>query len=83
MSPPGDQPSQDPSPLSVIDRTDAAPTARTLVDILRATAARHPSSAAIEDADGTLSYAELLDAAWLDQPGLPKLPPRADPPKPR
>ena len=62
MSPPGDQPSQDPSPLSVIDRTDAAPTARTLVDILRATAARHPSSAAIEDADGTLSYAELLDA---------------------
>lgn len=30
-----------------------------MIDILRATAARHPSPSAIEDSTGTLSYAEL------------------------
>ncbi len=42
------------------DRTSAAPPPRTLVDILRATAQRHPEASAIEDGDGALSYGELL-----------------------
>ncbi|MGC3994330.1 MAG: amino acid adenylation domain-containing protein [Propionicimonas sp.] len=51
-----------PATSSIIDRRDEAAPARTLVDILRATAARHPDSAAIEDPAGTLTYAELLAA---------------------
>ncbi|CAD6000257.1 Pls/PosA family non-ribosomal peptide synthetase [Agreia sp. COWG] len=36
------------------------PPPRTLVDILRETAAEHPAAAALADADGTVSYRELL-----------------------
>lgn len=35
---------------------------RTLIDILRATAAAHPESSALDDGSGALSYAELLAA---------------------
>jgi non-ribosomal peptide synthetase-like protein len=45
------------------DRTREAPTPRTLVDILRATAAAYPEASAIEDADGSVSYAELVAQA--------------------
>ena len=47
---------------SVVDRTQEAPPARTLIDILRSTVAGHPDSAAIADPAGTLSYAELMTA---------------------
>ncbi|MET0297143.1 MAG: Pls/PosA family non-ribosomal peptide synthetase [Microbacterium sp.] len=47
-----------------LDRSDAAPAPRTLIDILRETAARHPESSAIEDAAGALSYRELLARVW-------------------
>lgn len=43
-----------------LDRGAEAPAPRTLIDILSATAAQHPEASAIEDADGALSYAELL-----------------------
>ena len=43
-----------------LDLSSAAPAPRTLIDILRTTAARHPQASAIEDAEGALSYAELL-----------------------
>ncbi|GAB3595771.1 Pls/PosA family non-ribosomal peptide synthetase [Microbacterium tumbae] len=42
------------------DRSPLAPAPRTLIDILRDTATRHPEASAIEDPDGALSYAELL-----------------------
>lgn len=58
----GQPPSAVSAPISVIDRTSAAPPTRTLLDILRATAANHPDSAAIEDPAGTLSYTELIAA---------------------
>lgn len=45
---------------SVIDRSAEATPERTLVDILRATAGRYPGSAAIEDPQGVVTYAELL-----------------------
>ncbi|MHA7208862.1 Pls/PosA family non-ribosomal peptide synthetase [Arthrobacter sp. MDT1-65] len=40
-----------------------APTPRTLLDILRATAAEHPSASALDDGTTALSYAELVTAA--------------------
>ena len=40
-----------------------APTPRTLLDILRATAAEHPSASALDDGTSDLSYAELVVAA--------------------
>ena len=43
-----------------LDLRSAAPAPRTLIDILRDTTARHPEASALEDADGALSYAELL-----------------------
>ena len=43
-----------------LDLSSAAPAPRTLIDILRETTARHPQASALEDADGALSYAELL-----------------------
>jgi non-ribosomal peptide synthetase-like protein len=49
---------------ATLDRAEAAPPARTLVDILRATAAQHPDASALEDAAGALSYRELLAAVW-------------------
>ncbi|WP_372456218.1 AMP-binding protein [Microbacterium tenebrionis] len=42
------------------DRGELAPAPRTLIDILRDTAARHPDASAIEGADGAISYAELI-----------------------
>ncbi|WP_217702926.1 Pls/PosA family non-ribosomal peptide synthetase [Microbacterium tenebrionis] len=42
------------------DRGELAPAPRTLIDILRDTAVRHPDASAIEDADGAISYAELI-----------------------
>ena len=43
-----------------LDRADAAPPARTLIDVLRASAEAHPDASALEDARGALSYRELL-----------------------
>ena len=43
-----------------LDLSSAAPAPRTLIDILRETAARHPEASALEDSGGALSYAELL-----------------------
>ncbi|MET0829954.1 MAG: Pls/PosA family non-ribosomal peptide synthetase [Microbacterium sp.] len=58
-----------------LDLSSAAPAPRTLIDILRETAARHPQASALEDPDGALSYAELLahvgrTAARLDAHGV-------------
>ena len=50
-----------------LDRTSSAHEPRTLLDILRHTRAQHPQASAIEDADGALSYAELL--ALVDRTG--------------
>ncbi|GAA1441915.1 Pls/PosA family non-ribosomal peptide synthetase [Leifsonia poae] len=44
----------------ILDRRADAPAPRTLLDILRATAAAHPDASALEDADGALSYRELM-----------------------
>ncbi|RRQ14934.1 Pls/PosA family non-ribosomal peptide synthetase [Corynebacterium bovis] len=41
-------------------RSAAAPAPRALVDVLRATAARWPDAAAVDDGRGVLSYAELV-----------------------
>jgi len=51
-----------PPPLAaaIIDRRAQACAPRTLVEVLRATADQFPESAAIEDPDGTLTYAELI-----------------------
>jgi non-ribosomal peptide synthetase-like protein len=46
----------------VFDRSALAPPPRTLLDILRQTAAEHPDSSAIEDPSGGLSYRELMAA---------------------
>lgn len=48
------------APQAVLDRSEHAPDARTLVDILWATAARHPEASALDDGSGALSYAELV-----------------------
>ncbi|WP_158864122.1 Pls/PosA family non-ribosomal peptide synthetase [Leifsonia sp. AG29] len=53
---------------------EAAPP-RTLIDVLAESAARHPLASALEDADGALSYRELLSrvnalAARLRQSGI-------------
>jgi hypothetical protein len=39
-----------------LDRRAHAPAERTLLDILRATTARHPEASAIDDGSGALSY---------------------------
>lgn len=51
----------------VLDRGAAAPPPRTLVDILRATAAAHPEASALDDGSGALSYRELM--ALVDRTG--------------
>ncbi|WP_127820269.1 non-ribosomal peptide synthetase, partial [Microbacterium sp. CPCC 204701] len=43
-----------------MDRSGRAPAPRTLLDILRDTAARFPQASAIDDGSGALSYRELL-----------------------
>ncbi len=45
---------------AILDRSAEAPPERTLLDILRATAARHPEASAIDDGSGALSYAEMM-----------------------
>ncbi|WP_259062338.1 Pls/PosA family non-ribosomal peptide synthetase [Microbacterium sp. AK031] len=47
-----------------LDHSGAATAPRTLIDILRASATQHPQASALEDADGALSYAELLALVW-------------------
>ncbi|MDQ1175341.1 amino acid adenylation domain-containing protein [Microbacterium sp. SORGH_AS 421] len=47
-----------------LDRTGAAPPARTLIDILTDVAARYPEASAIDDGSGALSYRELLARVW-------------------
>lgn len=53
---------------------EAAPE-RTLIDILRATAAEHPEAAALDDGDAVLTYSDLLaeideTAAFLGEQGI-------------
>ena len=47
-----------------LDRGAEAPLPRTLIDVLRDTTDRYPDASAVEDADGALSYAELLAQVW-------------------
>ncbi|MES2867901.1 MAG: AMP-binding protein, partial [Actinomycetota bacterium] len=47
-----------------LDHSGDATASRTLIDILRASAEQHPQASALEDADGALSYAELLALVW-------------------
>lgn len=42
-------------------RAAAAPPVRTLVDVVRDTAARHPDAPALDDGDTVITYRELLD----------------------
>ncbi|WP_259338557.1 non-ribosomal peptide synthetase, partial [Clavibacter phaseoli] len=61
----------------VLDRAAAVTPPRTLVDVLRATVAAHPDASAIQDADGALSYRELMArvvqvAASLREAGVGK-----------
>jgi non-ribosomal peptide synthetase-like protein len=49
-----------PAPRGLLLGSERTPPARALVDILRETADRHPESAALADADGSVSYRELL-----------------------
>lgn len=56
-------------------RSSEAPAARTLIDILTATADAHPDAPAIDDPRGVITYSELLDeiiqtAAWLSSKGI-------------
>ncbi|WP_029150492.1 Pls/PosA family non-ribosomal peptide synthetase [Microbacterium indicum] len=46
------------------DRSGLAAPERTLIDVVRATAERHPDASALEDEGGALSYAELLAHVW-------------------
>ncbi len=48
------------APARPLSRGDRAPEARTLVDILTATALAHPDAPAIDDGQVTLSYLELV-----------------------
>ncbi|MEU1970720.1 Pls/PosA family non-ribosomal peptide synthetase [Microbacterium sp. NPDC019599] len=47
-------------PQLSLDRTAQAPPPRTLLDVLRETAARHPEASALDDGSGALSYRELM-----------------------
>ncbi len=53
---------QSESPRALVSRADRASAPRTLLDVLRATAEENPQSSALTDADGSLSYRELLRA---------------------
>lgn len=70
-------PPQVPTPLVPTQYLRAASAAppRTLIDILRATAARHPDAPAIDDGEVVLTYGELIadieeSVAWLAARGL-------------
>src|ERR1700742_1898585 len=52
----------DDSPEGLLLDGDRAAPARTLIDILRATSEANPQSSAIADAEGALSYRELMRA---------------------
>lgn len=61
--------------VGVLDKSHAACPPRTLTDILRATADRYPEASALQDAQGALSYRELLEevdsvAAQLAEQGV-------------
>ncbi|MFJ2369791.1 Pls/PosA family non-ribosomal peptide synthetase [Microbacterium sp. NPDC087665] len=47
-----------------LNRAEATTDPRTLIDILSTSARQHPQASALEDADGALSYAELLALVW-------------------
>ncbi|KQR90950.1 MULTISPECIES: Pls/PosA family non-ribosomal peptide synthetase [Microbacterium] len=47
-----------------LDRGAEAAPPRTLIDVLRQTAARYPAASALDDGRGALSYAELLAEVW-------------------
>ena len=49
-----------PAVTAPLDRIDAAPEPRTLLDILRATVQRTPEASALDDGSGALSYRELM-----------------------
>ncbi len=59
----------------ILDRSMMAPSPRTLFDVLRESTRTHPDASAIEDADGALSYRELMarvvrTAARLHESGV-------------
>ncbi|MDR6613253.1 Pls/PosA family non-ribosomal peptide synthetase [Leifsonia sp. 1010] len=56
----GDAPTAGSPRAGLLLRSEDAPPARTLIDILRETAQRFPDASALEDAAGALSYRELL-----------------------
>jgi len=75
----GDHPDEARTPVlprpAQLDRTDAAPDPRTLLDILRATTARVPEASALDDGSTALSYRELMarvarTAARLHEAGV-------------
>ncbi|MCS5722132.1 amino acid adenylation domain-containing protein [Herbiconiux sp. CPCC 203407] len=58
-----------------LDRASGAASPRTLIDVLRAATARNPEASALEDAQGALSYRELMarvhaTAAELHEAGV-------------
>ena len=59
----------------VLLKSDSAPAARTLVDILNTTATIYPDAPALDDGDQTLTYSELIESIedgvrWLDRKGV-------------
>ncbi|MDF2048485.1 Pls/PosA family non-ribosomal peptide synthetase [Arthrobacter sp. Cr_A7] len=74
--PPGGQPSGEaPRYAPQLPGSLAAPPERTLIDILRDTAARHPDASALDDGHRSLSYSQLMGevraaARRLHQAGL-------------
>ena len=65
----------DDSPRALLGRAEAAAPARTLLDVLRATARAFPEASAIDDGSGALSYREMLarvgaTAARLHEAGV-------------
>src|SRR5688500_9916369 len=59
--PPGGQPSREaPRYAPQLPGSLAAPPERTLTDILRDTAARHPDASALDDGHRSLSYSQLM-----------------------
>ena len=62
-------------PQAALDRTAETPDPRTLLDVLRASAARHPEASAIDDGSDAVSYRELMahvsrTAARLHEAGV-------------
>lgn len=55
-----DHPGGNPLDRGVLSAREAAPPERTLIDIVRASTATWPEASALEDAEGALSYRELM-----------------------